>query len=446
MPATRSKNSSTKRKRYKEEESDDNDSNYESDESLEETSSSLESDLGEWKTTDDGKCLYFIHKNFPSIKFDENNKSIGIASYDLDSTLIVTKSGKKFATSSSDWKVFNSNVGTKLKKEHTENKRLLIIFSNQNGVAKGKLTKEEVKERVEGFIKEAIGTDIPILFFGATHEDHYRKPNKGMYELFINEILPQYHKDAITIDKSKSFYIGDAAGRPERKDGKKKIKKDHSCGDRKFALNVGIAFHTPENYFSGEPEIAEFSWDGLNVKERFNDNKVLKEYTLEELGISKDATEIVVFQGFPASGKSTFAKKYFIPNGYVHINRDTLKTAKKCIDVCKDAVKKGKSCVVDNTNPDKASRKAYIDIAKEFGFKCRCFAFQVDLELAQHLNLLREKKTKGEHAHVPSVAYNKYKKSLEEPKKGEGFDEVKQINFIPSFTTDQEREEFMEYT
>lgn len=37
--------------------------------------------------------------------------------------------------------------------------------------------------------------------------------------------------------------------------------------------------------------------------------------------------------GCPASGKSTFRKKYFEPHGYIAVNRDTLGTAEKCLKV-----------------------------------------------------------------------------------------------------------------
>ena len=36
-------------------------------------------------------------------------------------------------------------------------------------------------------------------------------------------------------------------------DWKAGAKKDFSCSDRKFAHNIGLPFHTPEEFFLGEP-------------------------------------------------------------------------------------------------------------------------------------------------------------------------------------------------
>ena len=42
---------------------------------------------------------------------------------------------------------------------------------------------------------------------------------------------------------------------------------------------------------------------------------------------------MILMIGPPASGKSTFTKKYLVPHNYVHINRDTLQTQEKCLKV-----------------------------------------------------------------------------------------------------------------
>lgn len=52
------------------------------------------------------------------------------------------------------------------------------------------------------------------------------------------------------VDKYTSFFCGDAAGRPARIGSNgQQIRKDHSCCDRLFAMNIGLKFYTPEEYF-----------------------------------------------------------------------------------------------------------------------------------------------------------------------------------------------------
>lgn len=51
----------------------------------------------------------------------------------------------------------------------------------------------------------------------------------------------------VKIDKTKSFYCGDAAGRPKTKDRK----KDFTDSDIKFAYNIEMPFKTPEDFFCG---------------------------------------------------------------------------------------------------------------------------------------------------------------------------------------------------
>ena len=48
---------------------------------------------------------------------------------------------------------------------------------------------------------------------------------------------------------------------------------------------------------------------------------------------------MVIMVAPPASGKSTFCRRYLVPHGYVWINRDTLSTAAKCLKVSTNAAK-----------------------------------------------------------------------------------------------------------
>lgn len=129
-----------------------------------------------------------------------------------------------------------------------------MIFSNQNGLNNDNKIKG-FQYKIETILKQI---ESPILFMAAMKKDRFRKPLTGMWDWFVNE------STAEQIDKSSSFYVGDAAG---RQDGwKLKLKKDHSCGDRKFADNLHIGFHTPEEFFLSEPK-APFQWGGFNPKE-----------------------------------------------------------------------------------------------------------------------------------------------------------------------------------
>lgn len=75
---------------------------------------------------------------------------------------------------------------------------------------------------------------VPIICLYASEDDEYKKPNKGMWDFYLNRLAS--HPD---YDKKESFYCGDAAGR-------KGPPKDFTDTDLKFGLNIGIKFYTPE--------------------------------------------------------------------------------------------------------------------------------------------------------------------------------------------------------
>ena len=62
-----------------------------------------------------------------------------IAAFDLDGTLIHTKSGRTFPINVDDWKLFNDNVIPVLK-QLTKKNYSIVIITNQLGVSKNKIT------------------------------------------------------------------------------------------------------------------------------------------------------------------------------------------------------------------------------------------------------------------------------------------------------------------
>jgi len=350
-----------------------------------------------------------------------------VAAFDMDDTLVKTKTGLVFAKGRGDWQWKFKEVPSRLKKAVSEGYQI-VIFTNQNGIAKGQTKAADIKGKISD-MSQALG--IPIIALIATGKDKYRKPSTDLWDYFVSEVNKG-------VTPTEAIFVGDAAGRSS---GDGRPKKDHSASDRAFAANIGIDFETPEEYFLGHaPE--PFRWDTFDPSTL---KKVKKPLHEGGLPLTSYKQELVIFVGFPASGKSTFAKKHMIPKGYVHVNRDTLKTKEKCIKVAKQALDEGSSVVVDNTNPSLEARGEFLALAKKHKIQARCFFFDVKQDLAAHLNKYREFQSDGVHTAVPSIAYNMYRNKLTLPTEEEGFVEVKKINFVPSFDNEDEEKLFYKF-
>ena len=350
-----------------------------------------------------------------NIKLKDNIK---IAGFDFDFTLVKTKSGKKFPVSSDDWTYWSDQVLPKLK-ELKSLGFILVIFSNQNGVGTGKIESEMVISRFQNFIDS---TNLDWICIASTKKDLFRKPQTKMW----NYLFQDYD-----INKEESFYVGDAAGRV--KNYVKGRKKDFSCSDRKFAINLDLKFYTPDEFFHNEDKTDKFIIDGFNPLE-YN----LKPY--QKLKFKKQDKELVIMIGCPGSGKSRFAKKYY--KSYRLISQDQLKSKSKCLKLCQKIMEEGDSIIIDNTNPDKKTRKLYIDLALQNKYTIKCYWMQVDKLLGKHLNYIRFKKNE-EHGLVPDIAYNVYFKRFEKPSEDELFNEIKIIE--PNFKfNDNDKKLFME--
>lgn len=324
---------------------------------------------------------------------DTLKKTTKIASFDFDSTLVKTKSKKKFAINGLDWTPWSSKIIPKLQSLHNNNYQI-VIFTNQKGISTGKTKKEDVMQRLNDFAKLA---SIPIICLIATHDDHYRKPYPDMWYELTN-LLPI--KPVI----DDCFYCGDAAGR----------KGDFSASDRQFAYNLDMQFYTPEVYFMYQNDV-DYEW---------TDKAILDTSDTFDIKLS-DTQEMIIMVGPPATGKSSVYHKYL--SAYTRINMDTLKTKRKCISTCMSELDKGNSVVIDNTNPDKATRKIYIDLAKRHNIPIRCLVMNVSKDMIYHLNRYRLYKT-GKY--ISRVVYNVYNKKYVRPNEDEGIEEIMDVPFV----------------
>lgn len=346
-----------------------------------------------------------------------------IAGFDMDSTIIKTKSNSKYPVDANDWELLYDNVKDKIKSLYNDNYNIVII-TNQSKVEDDKKYETEIKTKIENIINE-LGVPIKVLI--ATKQNYYRKPSTGCWEL-INQFAKLHN---IVIDNNQSFYCGDAAGRVYKKN------KDHSNSDYLFALNCKLKFYTPEMLFLNKLDtIPEPNWSPLLIPETqslYDDNKEIK----------MNEKQMLILCGSPGSGKSTFCVNNL--NKFEVVNQDKLKTATKCIKMATELMKQNKNIVIDNTNRYAKDRKPYIDLAKQYMYDVKCLYFKFPKEYVFHLN--NQRKFNKFHKHitepVDKIVIHSWYKYLEEPDISEGFSEIKKVNIkLGPFDNDDDKQFF----
>ena len=129
-------------------------------------------------------------------------------------------------------------------------------------------------------------------------------------------------------------------------------------------------------------------------------------------------SEIVIFIGIPASGKTSFYKERFFPS-HVYVSLDQVKTRSAEGELLTFCLGRNKSCVIDNTNVLRSDRARYIAAAKSCGFKVIGYCFVTQRDEALVRNAKRPEADK-----VPDVAILSAYAKLEYPEMDEGFDEL----------------------
>lgn len=337
---------------------------------------------------------YYINKT-NSKCFVKN--TVRIAAFDLDNTLIKTKSGNTFSISPDDWDFMFNVVETlvDLSEEY-----IIIIFTNQLGISTGKNTLDEFQQKLSQVIKQLpIITTVCI----ATAKDVYRKPFTGMWT-FVRGLLAQMKITEVDLDNS--FYVGDALGRPN----------DFSNSDLCFAKNIGLPVKSPEEFFENKPTVIP-PLNPLNIQTGNFQQYMNSLFKFDTIPV------LMIMVGPPASGKSSIARYLSSNNNFKIINQDTLKTLKKCICQTKLYISSNESVIIDNTNPSLETRKLFIELARN-NYKVICCKMITDIDVCKHLNNARYDLSGGKEKLIPALCYNIYKSKLKEPCIEEGFTEI----------------------
>ncbi|XP_017252026.1 polynucleotide 3'-phosphatase ZDP [Daucus carota subsp. sativus] len=182
-------------------------------------------------------------KAFQTIIFLEGDDGLHhsskIAAFDFDQCLAKTSLRR---VGSDAWSLMYPSIPEKLQSLYNDGYKL-VIFTNESNIDRWKNKRQIAVDskigRLSNFIKK-VGVPMQVFIAcgigksGNKAGDPFRKPETGMWR-----IMEQHFNSGIPVDMDQSFYVGDAAGRPD----------DHSDADIKFAEAIGLKFYVPEDYF-----------------------------------------------------------------------------------------------------------------------------------------------------------------------------------------------------
>ena len=301
-----------------------------------------------------------------------------IAGFDLDYTIIKTKSGKVFPKHKDDWVWLYDNT-VDIIKEYSK-KYNIVFFTNQKRVKKQEKQKEFI-EKIDNIVKQ-IG--VPINTYISITDGYYRKPFTGLWKTFIKT------------NSSKSFYCGDAAGR----------KDDFAATDLMFANNLNIKFYVPEYIFLHNKANISYIWPDY-LTDYIGENK--------SIPLPKKQKMLILMCGYPGCGKSTIAKQFNLDI----VSNDILGTKSKVLKYVKEGIKQNKSIVIDNVNHTTSNRSKFIELAKQHDYTSVIIYINNNIDFCYYMNQLRVEVSNGTEQLIPKIAYYTIRKRFEKPHKTE---------------------------
>jgi bifunctional polynucleotide phosphatase/kinase len=289
-----------------------------------------------------------------------------IALFDIDGTLVLSRSGRRWAQDAEDW-IWSSPAVPNYMDSMWREGWTVALMTNQSQWSKDSATPKAKLEAILHCIEASFGWQ-PWCFVSTKLKDEvYRKPARGMYDALLAALGTT--ASAVT----QLQMCGDAAGTTDPFPP-----YQWSDSDKKFAETIGATYIRPMDVF-GAPTPAT---------------------------APASTQEIVLLVGNPGSGKSTTAKHLATTAGYIHVEQDALGTKAKTLKAVKDAVSSGRSVVVDATHGSFTNREPYLKLATEKSIPLRIVWHVRD---GRPWNALRS-------SPVPEVAFAIYSKYFVDPR------------------------------
>lgn len=326
--------------------------------------------------------FYFkMYAYFPSTQQLPTSKRIFLL--DIDGTLILSKSGRKWADTPTDWMWTHPGFPALLA-EKSKNSLIVLVTNQSMWTHEGSQAPAKIAS-ILAALEAANGWRPACLIATATTKQKdtvYRKPAKGLYDVLLKELGWE------VADVASNEMCGDAVGAEDPNPAYRWANSDY-----RFAEAIGATFVRPCPYDLGLPTLPPPA--------------------------PSTRRELVICVGNPGSGKTTTAVS-LADAGYTHVQQDITKTAAATLKAVKSAltittttkmITTG-SVVVDATHGSVKNRAPYIALAKEHGVHMRILWHVRD---GRPWNALRSPQKP-----VPEIAYAVYSKHFEAPTDAEG--------------------------
>jgi bifunctional polynucleotide phosphatase/kinase len=296
---------------------------------------------------------------------DKPSQAKRLAMFDFDGTLVKPKEGRRFPKNREDWEWWHSRVPDVLR-DYARRRFRIVLITDQSKPWKIDMIRD---------VLTATGVSATVVI---GIEKAEKKPNNTQFWSVFSEA-----KNTIRWDKS--FYVGDAAGRPG----------DWAAVDKAFAEGINVPFFTPEQMFQ----------DVSQPQKEQNIQKHKQE--------SKEKT-VYIMIGFPGAGKSTWVRENLQPETTVVLKGDDYKTVPSLLKAAAERHEAApeKNIVFDTTGGTRERRAAFIAFADSIGFRAVCVWIKTDLRTALE-RVKQRADTKG--INIPPIALYTYQKHFVVP-------------------------------